>query len=76
MKDLFFMNDGNQTFIGREMVNFQKFRTIMGKIHALRVSQQSIYNFTFDDGGSVCFVRACSYAHTPAPCGSARTAPL
>ena len=50
MKDLFFMNDGNQTFIGRELVNFQKFRTIMAKILALRVSQQSHYDFQFPEG--------------------------
>jgi hypothetical protein len=62
MKDLFFMNDGNATTIGNGMVNFQKFRTIMAKILALRVSQQSVYQFSIGEGAA----RAPGAAPAPA----------
>lgn len=45
MKDLTFMNDGNQTVLGNDLINFEKLRTVMGKIMAIRVSQQSKYDF-------------------------------
>ena len=45
MKDLTFMNDGNQTFLGENMVNLEKHRTIMGAIMNIRSSQQSNYTF-------------------------------
>ena len=45
MKDLTFMNDGNQTFLGESMVNLEKHRTIMGAIMNIRSSQQSNYPF-------------------------------
>lgn len=45
MKDLTFMNDGNQTVLGNDLINFEKLRTVMAKIMAIRVSQQSKYDF-------------------------------
>ena len=45
MKDLTFMNDGNQTYLAGNMVNLEKHRTIMGAVLAIRSSQQSLYNF-------------------------------
>ena len=44
MKDLTFMNDVNQTVLGNDLINFEKLRTVMGKIMAIRVSQQSKYD--------------------------------
>ena len=50
MKDLTFMNDGNQTFLAGEMVNFEKNRAINGKINDIRSSQQSTYTFDINQG--------------------------
>jgi len=50
MKDLYFMNDGNPTRIGEDTINFQKFRAMTSKIKAIRVSQQSHFPQTVDDG--------------------------
>jgi len=41
MKDLTFMNDGNQTRLGNNMINLEKHRDIMNAILAIRSSQQS-----------------------------------
>lgn len=45
IKDLVFYNDGNQTFLPNDMINFEKNRSVMGKIMAIRVWQQSKYEF-------------------------------
>jgi len=44
-RDLTFMNDGNQTYLNNNMVNFEKHRSIMGAIMSIRSSQQSVYSF-------------------------------
>lgn len=51
MKDLTFMNDGMQTWLPGDIVNFEKNRSVMGKIMAIRVSQQSKYEFEGLDKG-------------------------
>ncbi|KCV70637.1 hypothetical protein, variant [Fonticula alba] len=45
LKDLTFMNDGNQTILVNGMINFEKYLLVMGKIMEIRVSQESNYNF-------------------------------
>lgn len=49
MKDLTFMNDGNQTYLANSMVNVEKHRSIMSAIMSIRISQQSDYKFNVDE---------------------------
>eukprot|EP00732_Lithocolla_globosa_P002602 Lithocolla_globosa_v1_NODE_1757_length_2360_cov_9.253796.p1 type:complete len:706 gc:universal NODE_1757_length_2360_cov_9.253796:2264-147(-) len=61
MKDLTFMNDGNQTKLSNGMINLEKHRTIMAKIMALRVSQQSKYVLDIKDATALPYMRHMEY---------------
>ena len=49
MKDLTFMNDGNQTYLSNNMVNVEKHRSIMSAIMGIRSSQQSDYKIVVEE---------------------------
>ncbi|ORX60217.1 ras GEF [Piromyces finnis] len=48
LKDLTFMNDGNQKILKNELINFQKLRIIYSKIKSYNLIQKNLYNFQPD----------------------------
>jgi hypothetical protein len=49
LKDLTFMNDGNQKILKNELINFQKLRLIYTKIKSVNTIQKHIYGFQPDN---------------------------
>jgi len=49
LKDLTFMNDGNQKILKNELINFQKSRVIYTKIKSVNLIQKNLYNFQPDN---------------------------